>query len=94
MLVTTKPWMYRHNNSTGNNKPLPVPAFTLLPGCAGTTVTLTNNTLDSVINWNWNFGNGQVSTQQNPTIVSDSGTYNVSVTITDVFGCTGTANVP
>ena len=75
--------------------PLPVPAFTLLPGCAGTAVTLTNNTLDSVINWNWNFGNGQVSTQQNPTIVySDSGTYNVSVTITDIFGCTGTANVP
>ena len=45
----------------------------------------------SAINWFWNLGNGLVSNQQNPsTTYTANGTYTVSLTIADAFGCTNT----
>lgn len=45
----------------------------------------------SASNWLWNFGNGLVSNQQNPsTTYTANGTYTVSLTISDAFGCTNT----
>lgn len=45
----------------------------------------------SPINWLWSFGNGLVSNQQNPsTTYTANGTYTVSLTIADAFGCTST----
>lgn len=39
--------------------------------------------------WLWDFGNGEISFEQHPTVTfRDSGTYNVSLTITDIDGCT------
>jgi gliding motility-associated-like protein len=41
--------------------------------------------------WYWDFGNGSTSNQQNPaTTYSANGTYTVSLTITDQFGCVDT----
>jgi gliding motility-associated-like protein len=42
----------------------------------------------SAATWSWNFGNGLISNQQNPsTTYTANGTYTVSLTITDAFGC-------
>lgn len=46
---------------------------------------------NSVSDWLWDFGDGNTSTQQNPThIYQDAGSYDVSLTITDLGGCTNT----
>lgn len=75
--------------------PVPVPAFTsttLL--CQGGSVTFTdasNPGGGTITGWSWNFDNGQTSTAQNPTITfPTAGNYNVSLTITNSFGCTAT----
>jgi len=42
--------------------------------------------------WSWNFGDGNSSTQQNPTNnYGASGTYTVILTVTNAAGCTDTA---
>jgi hypothetical protein len=53
------------------------------------------NPNNSIIQWNWNFGDGTTSTQQNPlhTYSSSSGlTHNVTLTVTDAAGCTATTS--
>jgi PKD repeat protein len=46
---------------------------------------------ENAVSWFWNFGNGQTSTLQNPSVTySTQGSYVVSMTITDVAGCTST----
>lgn len=47
----------------------------------------------SIVHWNWNFGDGNSSTAQNPEhVYSASGTYNVSLTVTDDAGATGSTS--
>lgn len=52
---------------------------------------ISTSSLGSVQSWAWSFGDGATSTQQNPshTYVSN-GSYTVSLTITDISGCTNT----
>ncbi|TAE50707.1 MAG: PKD domain-containing protein, partial [Bacteroidetes bacterium] len=46
---------------------------------------------DTTITWLWNFGDGNTSTQQNPTYTySDPGTYTVTLIVTNIFGCSDT----
>jgi PKD repeat protein len=48
----------------------------------------------NAVSWLWNFGDGNISVQQNPThIYGGYGTYNVSLTITTADGCTQTKMV-
>jgi len=43
----------------------------------------------SIVNWTWNFGDGAVSYQQNPSHqYADDGTYNVTLVVTDDDGAT------
>jgi gliding motility-associated-like protein len=72
--------------------PPPVPAFNAGTGCAGTAITFNNTTNPSTnVNWQWNFGNGQTSTGQNPSVTYGSaGTYDVTLIATDVNGCSDT----
>lgn len=45
----------------------------------------------SVVSYNWNFGNGTTSTQVNPVATySTPGFYTVTLTVTDITGCTST----
>lgn len=49
----------------------------------------------SITSWNWSFGNGATSTQQNPLyIYTQSGTYFVNLTVTNSAGCTKTIIKP
>lgn len=53
--------------------------------CNGTTILFTDQSSNATITeWLWDFGNGNTSTEQNPTQVYTSiGTYNVCLTVTD-----------
>ena len=75
---------------------VPVAKFTSTDtsGCTPHTVTFTDQsttTVGTITQWEWNFGDGTTSTQQNPThVYNTSGTYNVFLKITTSAGCTQT----
>ena len=74
--------------------PKPNAAFTASTnGCTLPVGVTFNNTSTGGVSYAWNFGNTQTSTLQNPAIVNyaTAGTYNVSLTVTNSFGCTATA---
>ena len=49
----------------------------------------------SIVSWNWSFGNGDGSTQQNPQYTyTQPGTYFVSLTVTNNAGCSRTLSRP
>lgn len=51
-------------------------------------VQFLDNSSGKIIIWNWNFGDGSVSSEQNPTHEFQSkGTYTVTLTTIDEFGC-------
>jgi PKD repeat protein len=53
----------------------------------GLTVNFTDNTVGSNITWNWAFGDGNFSTQQNPShTYAIAGTYTACLAITDLCG--------
>jgi len=67
----------------------PVPAFTATPtsGAAPLTVNFTDQSTNSPESWSWDFGDGNTSTEQNPSnTYSASGKYSVSLTVTNVSG--------
>jgi PKD repeat protein len=74
--------------------PGPVAAFTMNPptGTAPLAVTFTNTSTGSVATWAWNLGNGTTSTLQTPPGQTyAAGTYTVTLTVTDSFGQSSTA---
>lgn len=73
---------------------VPQAQFGTTNACAGTPIALTDSSTafgGSIISWNWNLGDGQYSTQQNPLHTYASiGTYNVQLSVTSSNGCTAT----
>ncbi|MEM8887121.1 MAG: PKD domain-containing protein, partial [Bacteroidota bacterium] len=74
--------------------PLPPVEFSAFRyGCAPITVAFTDETIhpSTLVSWLWDFGDGNTSTVQDPnhTYTAD-GTYTVSLTATDINGCTYT----
>jgi len=57
-------------------------------------ITFTDSSSDSdgiIVNWTWNFGDGNISYEQNPAHqYADDGVYNVTLTVTDDDGATDT----
>jgi len=72
-----------------------LPAASFEFSTTGLTVDFTDTSVDPdgfIVSWEWNFGDGTSSTQQNPTHTYDTAdTYIVSLTVTDNDGGTGTA---
>ena len=71
--------------------PVPVADFTATPTTvyAGETVSFTDLSTNNPTSWNWSFSGGTPtsSTTQNPQVVyNSSGTYNVSLTVSNAFG--------
>lgn len=70
--------------------PSPIASFTFAgnTACTGGQVSFNNTSTGDIISWNWNFGNGQTSTQQNPNVTfNNSGSYNVTLVVTSANGC-------
>lgn len=56
-------------------------AFSPSPAAAGDAVSFIDQSTGSPTSWSWNFGDGSVSTQQNPShVFAARGTYNVTLT--------------
>ncbi|MBK9524923.1 MAG: PKD domain-containing protein [Bacteroidetes bacterium] len=71
--------------------PPPVAEFAAANSCINTTVGFTDQTNPPVSSWNWDFGDGNSSTLQNPSNVYDSaGTYTVTLISGDASGCSDT----
>jgi PKD repeat protein len=72
----------------------PVAAFT--SAVDGLSVTFTDGSSDAdgpIVGWSWQFGDDAVSTEQNPVhAYAAAGTYNVTLTVTDQSGATGTVS--
>ncbi len=72
----------------------PVAFFSPPPSCVGDSITFYDSTTVDLTfgsplqSWLWNFGNGDTSDLQNPVYrYSVPGTYVVSLSVTDTFGC-------
>ncbi|MBA7612586.1 hypothetical protein ES703_19822 [subsurface metagenome] len=65
------------------HEPLDADFFAPDGGCAPVTVDFTDQSTGTITGWEWDFGDGDTSTAQNPThTYSDPGAYTVSLTIT------------
>lgn len=70
----------------------------VVSACVGQDIDFTDEStsdliynLDEAITWSWNFGDGTTSVLENPThTYAATGTYTVTLTITDVSGCSST----
>ena len=80
--------------------------FSIIPGlsandfdiCEGETIDFTDNSysaLGDVVGWDWNFGNGQLSSLPEPNDVefATAGSYWVTQTIEDAEGCTASDSI-
>lgn len=78
--------------------PLPFVDFSSTTGCAADTVSFVSSNFVNIPNtmgWLWNFGDGSTSTDIDPVhVYAVAGTYNVSLTITDIFGCSNSTVHP
>jgi len=60
---------------------------TLVSGCSPLVVQFTDNSSGNPTAWNWDFGNGNTSTQKNPVITYlNHGTYTVKLTVSNTSG--------
>lgn len=76
---------------------VPAPLFSANDGCLGTITSFTDLSVDSVAiaTWQWNFSDGNNSSSQNPAYIYLSpGTYNVSLTVTNINGCDSSVTIP
>lgn len=76
--------------------PVPIADFLgSFTGCRPLSVSFTNNSqYDSLATFNWNFGDGGISTQENPSYTYyNAGTYTVSLTVTGPGGTSSVVGV-
>ena len=71
----------------------PVAEFTWGTTCVNSSVSFTDQTTSSPTSWNWLFGDGTFSNQQNPShIYSSSGNYTVTLITGNIDGCIDTVS--
>ncbi len=76
-----------------NVSPILVSNFTNTPPCRSTEISFQDTSIgvSLITGWAWDFGDGNASNIQNPIhTYTQTGTYNVSLTTTDVNNCTNT----
>lgn len=66
----------------------PVADFTasVITGCSPLSVGFTDKSTNAPKSWNWDFGNGQLSNLQNPTMSFSVGTYTVTLVVRNTSG--------
>ena len=78
---------------------LPSPQYTANTVCLGNSTQFNQHSIGhggaNITNWNWSFGDGNISNAVNPThIYSGLITYNASLQVTDSKGCSSTITHP
>jgi PKD repeat protein len=76
-------------SASGQHESSPVADFTATPtsGTAPLTVNFTDQSTNNPTSWQWDFGDGNTSTQQNLThTYNNAGTYSVTLTATNSYG--------
>jgi len=77
---------------------LPVADFTFNDACEGNATTFTDASIPNapaMATYSWNFGDGGSSNQQNPVYTFPSyGTYQVTLTVVNSYGCTHSVTKP
>ena len=78
---------------------LPFADFNVSPACQKQLILFTDSSRfsagDTIVSWNWNFADGGISTSVNPThTYTNSGIYNVNLTVTTDKGCSDSINLP
>jgi uncharacterized protein (TIGR02145 family) len=73
--------------SSGGNTPIAEFTVNTTSGNAPLTVSFTDQSSNNPTSWQWDFGDGGTSTQQNPThAYNNTGTYTVTLTATNIYG--------
>ncbi len=63
--------------------------------CPGKPINFQGLSTGNIVSYAWTFGDGGTSTQMNPVhIYNADGNYNVSLTVTDFYGCTASKSIP
>nr|MBA3901540.1 PKD domain-containing protein [Bacteroidota bacterium] len=69
----------------------PLADFNIPVICSGIQVSFTDASSIDVSNWEWNFGDGNFASTQNPShAFLQAGTYNVMLAVSNNFGCSDT----
>jgi hypothetical protein len=76
-------YMYMDNNDTSVRADF---TADVLSGSAPLTVSFTDQSCGPITSWQWNFGDGSTSTEQNPSHTYKAGTHTVSLTVTGPGG--------
>lgn len=86
--------LYDSINVTSNS--LPIANFSdSLKGCVPLSASFTDSSQNNITNWLWDFGDGNTSTQQNPsTVYQNDGVFDVNLIVTDNNGCSDTLLKP
>lgn len=70
-----------------------VPAFSVSDECLGTDIVFNNQSTGNIESYNWDFGDTNTSTDENPSHQYNiAGTYDVVLTVTNTAGCETTQN--
>ena len=80
---------FRQNNMNTGKIPNPIANFevNINKGIKPFTVQFTDSSFGIITNWHWNFGDGETSSEQNPTHTYEiADTFNVSLTVTGPGG--------
>lgn len=73
--------------------PIPIAAFSPSSVCFNNPTPFTDNSTGNPTQWLWDFGDGNTSTQQNPShTYSAPGTYTASLIVTTASGCKDTVS--
>ncbi len=102
--AATTTYLARSETSCGNSYalsitvtvlPNPTAAFNAANVCDGNNVEFNDASFDNndvITNWNWNFGDGNTSTDQNPSFLFSSyGTQDIELVVTNASGCVDTS---
>jgi PKD repeat protein len=89
--VTNASGCYKDSSAQVTIAANPSALFTATSACKNSPTVFTDNSTGAPITWAWAFGDGGTASIQNPTYTyANSGTYNVTLTVTTAGGCVGT----
>ena len=63
-------------------------------GCEPLDVNFKDMSYPNVVKWNWDFGDGKTSSQQNPSHTYSAGTYTINLKVEGQSGCKGELDIP